>query len=357
MDASLSTKIHGSLYFIPSLLVALGRVRFGAAGGCLIGDLADGGARPIHHILHVMTLFGATFRKENSALVGEVGALQGRTIDIMDYSEIRDFLTGPLVSGATKTAIIAGLGANNLTVVRNPYRKADVNELVKYIASAGNVVEWKSNALQIGSQTAPLQRWVEHSLISDISEIITYIAFSVIAGVSVRIERLGVADVRRSLEPELALLERMEVPVIWLEDGLYVDPPKMVRSVDIEVTSLGIYSDHQPFFALMLLKGDRPARIREYVWKSRFEYARELKKLGAVITVGDGEIVVHPSRLKPTSETLVARDLRGAAALLMAGVSTRSHFQLSGAEHLARGYSNLLPNLRSFGAELKERDI
>jgi UDP-N-acetylglucosamine 1-carboxyvinyltransferase len=358
VDAGLSAEIHGSLYLIPSLLVAMGRVRFETAGGCLIGDSANLGARPTHHILSVLKMFGATFRVENALLIGEVDALQHCEIDIMDYSDKRDLLTGPLVSGATKTAVIASLGASKLTTIRNPYWKPDVVELVKCISNAGHGTEWKSNSLEIaGRAFPPERRWSEHCLISDLSEIITFIAFSVMSGVSVGIEGLAVDAVRQGIAPELDLLERMEVPIVWLENGLRIDPPRVVRSVDIDVTSVGIYSDHQPFFALMLMRGSRPAYIREHVWKSRFDYARELKKLGAIISIRDGEILIYPSHLRPTHETLVARDLRAAAALLIAGVSTRGHFQLSGAEHLERGYSNLIQNLSAFGAQLQQRDI
>ena len=356
IDKSLSAEIHGSLYLIPSLLAAMGQVRFHGAGGCLIGDPATGGARPIEHIVHVLERFGAQFHRRGRSLVGHASILRASEIDMMDYSERSDFLTGPLVSGATKTAVIASLGAGGVTIVHNPYPKPDVTELLNSIAKAGGFVKQQTNSIEIArSTTWPLQDWTEHILISDLSEIITYIAFAVMTGVSITIQGVTADRVRRGLSVELALLERMEVPLLWLDECLRVDPPEKVRSVDIEVTSVGIYSDHQPFFALMLLKGDRPAYIREHVWKDRFDYARELKKLGADITLGEGKIMIRPSRLRCASNTLVARDLRAAAALLVAGVSAGGRFRLDGAEHLARGYSNVMQNLRALGVEAEEQ--
>jgi UDP-N-acetylglucosamine 1-carboxyvinyltransferase len=151
------------------------------------------------------------------------------------------------------------------------------------------------------------------------------------------------------LAAELALLDEMGVVLTWREDFLLVQPPAQVRSVDVEVTSVGIYSDHQPFFALMLLCGDRPASIRERVWTGRFTYARELVKLGALIEIGNGEILVHPSVLKSFDGTLVATDLRAAAALVIAACMTMSPIRVAGLDHLQRGYAALLSTLERLG--------
>ena len=87
IPSSLSRKIHGSLYFIPTYLGRLGKVRFADSGGCQIGNPEESGKRPIQHILSVMERFGANFNKHDGFLVGKTSNLHGCEIDIMDYSE------------------------------------------------------------------------------------------------------------------------------------------------------------------------------------------------------------------------------------------------------------------------------
>lgn len=350
VDGSLSSEIHGSVYLIPALIAASGKVQFKGSGGCRIGDKTGGGERPIHHMVHVLERFGARFRRQGDWLIGEANGLDGCIIDMMDYSDQASLLTGPLVSGATKTAIIAALGAKGVTVVHHPYPKPDVTELLDSIAAAGGLIARRRGAIEIARAPEwPSQKWTEHVLISDLSEIITYIALAVMTGLSITIEGVTADRVRSGLTAEITFLQKMGVALTWNDEALHVTPPAKIRSVDIDVTSVGIYSDHQPFFALMLLKGDRPSRIREHVWRSRFDYAQELMKLGADISIGDGEITIRPSDLRRTSSTLVGRDLRAAGALLVAGVSAGAPFRLEGAEHLTRGYSHLIENLHALG--------
>jgi UDP-N-acetylglucosamine 1-carboxyvinyltransferase len=197
-----------------------------------------------------------------------------------------------------------------------------VTELVTSVARAGGVVAVSDGQIDVSASLYwPSDDWFEHALISDISEIITYVALAVSTGKTLTIEGITVDRVRSGLAPEINFLDAMDIPLRWEQDRLQIEPPDQVRSVDIEVTSVGIHSDHQPFFASMLLKGDRPARIREHVWNDRFGYARELRKLGANIHIGEGEIIVLPSRLHCARAHVVACDLRGAAALVIAAIA------------------------------------
>jgi UDP-N-acetylglucosamine 1-carboxyvinyltransferase len=350
---ALSQRIHGSLYLIPAFLGRLGSVRFEEAGGCQIGDQAQGHRRPVDHMLSVLESFGARFETNGVTLTGSTRGLRACELDIMDYSEQRDVLTGPRVSGATKTAILAAACVRNGTsVIRNPYPKPDVTELLAFLRRCGHSVQQKEGAVHISHGSPAPGTTPTHALISDISEVMTYITCAVFHEVPLTLEGLPVDRVRAGLAEELRLLERMGVRLEWTEDSVSVAHQGGVRGVDIDVTSVGIYSDHQPFFALMLLKADRPCRIREWVWKHRFGYAQELMKLGAKLEPGEDSIVVHPSTLRPAKEPLHAGDLRAAAVLVLAALGVEGETRLTGAHHLDRGYERLLEDLQSLGARM-----
>jgi UDP-N-acetylglucosamine 1-carboxyvinyltransferase len=346
----LSRRIHGSLYLIPAYLSHFGAVEFRGAGGCTFSDRNGVPGRPVQHMLSVLERFGASFVHRDGCLYGSASGFRPCDIDIMDYTDSAD-LNGPYVSGATKTAILAAAAATEGTsTIRHPYSKPDVLELLAYLRAAGHDVDHRGQTIHI--TPGRLHTPVSYSLISDISQIMTFVACSIFHRVPLTLERVTMPRAREGLRAELRLLEAMRVPLVWTEETLSVGVPDQLASTDIDVTGIGIYSDHQPFFALMLLRGEHRARIREFVWKDRFGYARELVKLGAAISLGDGWIEVFPSRLRGTPDRLVAGDLRAAAVLVLAALAADSETWIENAEHLTRGYPKFVDDLRRLGARI-----
>jgi len=353
----LSSTVHGSLYLVAPVLGRWGRMEFtGRSGGCMIGDRSRDGARPTSHIRSVLSRFGAAFETCGEGFRGQASGLAGCDVDVMDYSDDADVLTGPLVSGATKTAILAAMSGIGTTRIRHPYPKPDAMELLDFASRYGFDVRRTQDEVVIHSlrsrcPAAPVQPF---RVISDLSQIITFICASVWCGVKMTLELTDADQVRLGLGEELRILQQMGIRLEWRPEGVDCIPPSRLRSVDIDVTSVGIYSDHQPFFALMLLKGDRPARIRERVWRDRFTYAPALAKLGARLELQDDALIVHPSTLRaPGRVTLEAHDLRTAAVLLLAALSAEGDVYLKGTDHLQRGYEGLIDDLRALGASFR----
>lgn len=349
---ALSARIHGALYFLPALLARFGQVEIGSCGGCRIGDARDDGRRPVHHMVSVLERFGASFEVRGERLIGRARRLRPCTIDMLDYSDRRDLLTGPLVSGATKTAILAAASAGGgVTRILHPYPKPDVTELLKLLRALGHAVRLEGDVLEIERGTEPST--AEVRLMSDISEIMTWSAVGLFHGVPLAIEDITVGEVRAGLRPELELLERMGIEPEFGQDAMRVGPVARIRATDIEVTSVGIYSDHQPFFALLLLGADGPATIREHVWKQRFQYAAELRKLGLPLSVENDRLSIRPGNPSVAGQTLQAADVRGAAALVIAALRVDGPTRIDGVGHLKRGYRDFFGNLAALGARVE----
>ncbi len=89
--------------------------------------------------------------------------------------------------------------------------------------------------------------------------------------------------------------------------------------------------------------------MRESVYDNRFGYIRELGKMGADITVSQNRAVVNGGRpLWGTS--LVAGDLRGGAALIIAGLMAEGYSEIDGLYHVDRGYEDIAGRLQALGA-------
>lgn len=352
----LAAQSHSSLYLMPAVLARTGRVVLGPSGGCQIGAACAAGRRPVAHMISVLERFGAHIECSGERVVGWCDGLRPCDIDIMSYSDRPDILTGPWVSGATKTAILAASVADGPSVIRHPYAKPDVTELLLFLEAGGYRVERRADSLVIGPpDDGGTAGPVRHTLVPDLGVVITYIAWAVCRK---RTAVLGGLDarLRHGLEPEFSLLGEMGVRLTWRSDELLVEPADRLRSVHIEVTSVGIYSDHQPFFALMLLGADRAASMREQVWTERFGYCAELRKLRARVAVHGDRLDIEPSELAGSGQTLIAGDLRAAATLLLAAGMVDGPNIVTGVHHLHRGYEDLPATLRREGVTIRELD-
>jgi UDP-N-acetylglucosamine 1-carboxyvinyltransferase len=354
---SLPCNIHGSLYLIPAVLGRFSEVRFPGSGGCRIGG-GPGGERPVSHVIDVLRQFGARLEVEGTTIAGTAGRFQACDIDILRYSDDPTRPNGPLVSGATKTAIIAAaLCERGTTTIRHPYPKVDVTDLLAFLQWSGCCEVARSRDLIAITASAPRDTSRDRfELVDDISEFMTYVAFSVLHALPIRARARQPERMRIALAPELETLARLGIDIRNADGGLALDPPERVTSIDLEATSEGIYSDHQPFFALMQLRGDREASLLDRVWTGRYAYAPGLIELGADISVDRDALRIRPSRLTRRGKLLTGHDTRSAAALLIASLQLPGTRLRGAATHLGRGYDDFLTKLRSMGASISSSD-
>lgn len=351
----LAEKIHGAIYLIPVLLGRFKQVSFSSFGGCAIGE---NGGRPIQHMLDVLSHFGAHFSFNDEKIVGRIKEFSPCTIDIMKFSDFTDDLTGPLVSGATKTAILASMFVTQgVTNILNPYLKPDVTELLDFLKLNGFYIHYNKNKIVIFPPNIPVDmhsdRCVTMTLLSDLSEVITYLTLSALSGKKIVLHCKNLDRVVKGLQAELNLFARIGICINYNASDIYAETPHPLKAIDVVVNSMGIYSDHQPFFALLLCHADGNSSMEERVWKNRFSYAHELNKIGTAIAVCDRSITINPARLHSVSQSLHAHDLRSAAVLLVAAIVRNGETTITGSEHLERGYTHLIANLSRLGARVQ----
>ncbi|MBV9575138.1 MAG: hypothetical protein JO149_00770, partial [Gammaproteobacteria bacterium] len=244
-----SQHIHGAIYFLPVLLGRFQQVEMGNCGGCALGNYSIGGRRPLEHMLSVLKKFGASFYQQDEKMIGTTEGFHACTIDIRDYSEQKDILTGPLVSGATKTAILAAAAVQHgKTIIFYPYPKPDVMELLKFLQACGYGISYGKNFVEI-SPPKEKAKQVAYHLMSDISQIMTYITLSVYCKTPLTLTHITTAQVKAGLKAEFNYFKKMGIHLNFTNNTISIAKVKNISALNIEVTSIGIYSDHQPFFA------------------------------------------------------------------------------------------------------------
>lgn len=355
----LSDRIHGSIYLVPALLARTGRAAAAGFGGCRIGDSGDAGRRPVHHVVEVLARFGADAAVRDEGLTATAHRLVGTTVDLRDFMSDRELMTGPLYSGATKTALIAAAAAHGTSAIRYPYPKPDVTELVAALRAAGIRVDGADGSAQyVVHGQGPHRADFTRRLPADGLEVLTFLTCSV--HLRSRLLLTGVTpDDLRGIAAEIDFLRAMGIEPTWTEHGdLYAQRPDgPVRAHDAVVASRGIFSDAQPFLSLLLTGADAPATVRDTVWPDRFAYASELTALGADIAATDsGSATIRPRTPSRGGLTVHATELRGAATLLLAALGIDGTTVIEGVDHLDRGYDDLIGKLIALGGDIAAVD-
>ena len=343
--------IHGSMYLCPALLCSNGEFNYFGSGGCKIGN-GNNNERPIEHIMSVMNLFGASIEFNQVGIHGiykSDNSWEPVEVDISKYSTTPEFLSGALVGGATKTAIIMSLFRDNV-IIKNPYIKTDVLDMIAFIQMLGKSVVVNQDELIIsGTLHNNCDFAYRVTLTECVSEIITYSSLAILQHTKLTFRELNKSIIVRGLKPEFELFNNMGIVYKWEQSDLIIEPTFNIFPQLIDVLPRTIQSDHQPFFALLLSFGKGVSTITDYVWKNRYHYINNLNMMNCVITQENNAIQIFPSTLMPCSRELRARDVRCAAVTLLAMILSRSSSNLIEAEHIFRGYSHLQEHLLEMG--------
>ena len=91
--------------------------------------------------------------------------------------------------------------------------------------------------------------------------------------------------------------------------------------------------------------------VSERVFNGRFGVHAQLIRLGAAIVAGQTSAEVTGGR-KLHGERVFAKELRGGAALVIAGLAAEGETVIRGSEHIERGYQDICRDLGQLGAEI-----
>ncbi len=348
----LSEQIHGSLYLMPALLARFGKCVFGKSGGCQIGSQTQGYERPVEHVLDVMINFGASVKYLGDEIVVEAAKLNATTIDMNNYAYIDDQVMGPLTSGATKTAILLALSIEEgVTVILNPFLKSETIDLLRFAKLLGFKVDYDSSKIEISYDNLPSN--LDYKVISDPSEIITYMCIAGYHEIELCLTNITLERTWPILTPELGLFNKIGLDYRIDSHNVIVKGGAELVAVDIEITPYGICTDHHPLLVALMLKANGASKITEHVWYDRFNYITEAEKFCVSLKRDENSVSILPSKLCHAQEIIVCPDLRAAALLMILALDAPGSNVLANSHHLNRGYVNFVSNLKKMNAHIE----
>ena len=327
----LMLEMRSSVIFMGALLARCGEARLCPPGGCQLGR------RPIDLHLGALRQLGAEIDDSGEEIVCTAKALRG--------AEIR--LPFPSV-GATENTMLAATAAEGETIIRGAAREPEIAALQDYLRAIGCEVRGAGTDTVVirggrGTQSA------EHRIIADRIAASTMACAAAACGGSVELRGVDPAH----FSTVLYFLKQAGCDIISENRSVWLRSAGKLHAVGEIVTRPypGFPTDAQPVLMAALLKAGGRSHITETIFENRFRQVPELRRLGADIGLaGQSAEIWGVDSLHGT--VLNATDLRGGAAMIVAGLTAEGQTVVYDEGHVRRGYEQFDVRLRALGADI-----
>ena len=328
----LMREMRSSVIFLGAIISRFGRAVTSMPGGCELGP------RPIDLHLKALRQMGVKIEEEHGYITCVAEKLHGANIH----------LSFPSV-GATENVMLAAVRADGTTILSNAAKEPEIVDLQNYLNGMGAKI--------IGSGTSEIRiegvkklHAVEHTVIPDRIVAATYLACSAITGGMVELTNVDCSHI----EAILSVMRECGSQFYINGDRLVHVPPKEILPVDCIRTQPypGFPTDAQSPLMAVLTMAKGTSIFVENIFESRFKHVVELARMGADITV-DGRMAVIRGVDCLSGAKVSAMDLRGGAALVVAGLAAQGRTTIDNVYHIDRGYENIEATLAKAGAKIK----
>jgi UDP-N-acetylglucosamine 1-carboxyvinyltransferase len=135
-------------------------------------------------------------------------------------------------------------------------------------------------------------------------------------------------------------------------EGILATSDGKLSSVDVATLPYpGVATDYKPSLVTLLSVASGVSIVSENLFSGRFRYVDELRRMGANITIEGHHAVIRGVR-RLSGAQVRAPDIRAGAALVLAGLVAEGETEVSGADHIDRGYEDFHGRLRALGADV-----
>lgn len=137
-------------------------------------------------------------------------------------------------------------------------------------------------------------------------------------------------------------------------EGLYVQAPERPEAVPLIRTGPypGFPTDLQSAAMAVLTRADGVSCMEENIFENRFRIVDSLRKMGAQIKMKDERHAVITGVESLRGSKTEATELRGGAALILAGLAAEGESLVTGQHFIERGYENICRDFRELGARI-----
>ncbi len=327
----LMREMRSTVIMAGALLGRFKEVTFSYPGGC------DIGSRPIDLHINAFKKLGVEITEEAGFIKCKANKIIGTNIDL-DFPSV----------GATENIILATVLSTGTTTINNAAMEPEIIDMVQFLKKMGAKIQGEGTNQIIIDGVEKLSG-VSYNIMPDRIEAGTILCAVAATGGNVTLDNV----MPEHLTAVINKLEETGCKIEINNKKITLNAPKKLKSIDIKtMTYPGFPTDLQQIFATMLVKASGTSIIVENIFESRYKYISELRKMGAKITV-EGKTAIIKGARKINATTVVCTDLRGGAALVIAGLMAKGKSRVENIGYIQRGYEKLENKLGSLGAKIK----
>ena len=331
MNSESVGKMRSSIMLLGAMLGRFGKAVMSYPGGCVIG------ARPIDLHLDALKKMGVKIEREEDYFTATSEKLTGTIVEL------------PIPSvGASENVILAATCAKGTTILKNAAPEPEIVALCDFLKAAGAEISLKDEdgKLNIIIRGGERLNPVSFKVPADRIVAGTYMLSVLGVGGHVFLEDApakhmkAVIDLAKEMNADVGISEKgialladcITKPIPYLETAIYPLFP-----TDLQSQLLAI---------LTIANGE--SVIHERIFEDRFKIVPQLIKMGADITVkGNTATVKGVNRLRGAKVS--ANELRGGAALVIAGIIADGSTIIENRHYIERGYEDIARDFRNLG--------
>ena len=331
----LMRQMRSSVILAGSLLGKYKKAIFSYPGGC------DIGSRPIDLHLKGFEKLGINITKNYGNISCICDKIIGEKIDL-DFPSV----------GATENIMLASCLGEGTTLITNAAMEPEIIDLQNFLNKMGAKINGAGSS-QIQIEGVKKLRDVSYNVMPDRIEAGTFLCATVATEGNVKLKNLN----PEHITPIINKLEEIGCKIKVEKTAIELLAPKRIKATDIKTMPYpGFPTDMQSIFASMLTTAKGTSIVIENIFENRYKYIQELNRMGAKISI-EGKTAIIKGVRKLYGTTVNATDLRGGAAMVIAGLMAKGTTNIENIGYILRGYEKLENKLTSLNADIKIEKI
>ncbi|MFV0441880.1 MAG: UDP-N-acetylglucosamine 1-carboxyvinyltransferase [Lachnospirales bacterium] len=338
VDEDLVMQMRCSIVFLGALVGRFKECKIGYPGGCELGS------RPIDLHLKGLRALGVTIREEHGFIYAKAEELKGAEINL-DFPSV----------GATENIILASVFAKGITTIYNGAKEPEIVDLQNFLNMCGAKVRGAGTNKIVIEGVEKLNKYNCYEVMSDRIVAGTYIVATAMTGGDVTVKNVD----SEQIKPILSKIEEVGCKVtIYEKDKLInIKSQNRLKAFDKLITMPypAFPTDMQSQMMALATILDGTSIIVETIFESRNKHIGELMKMGGNIILSNDGMTSIIKGVKGLQGTIVtAKDLRGGASLILAGLVAEGNTTVKNSHYVERGYANIEEDLSSLGCKIKK---
>jgi len=334
-DEKLVKKLRGSIVLIGPLLARFGKAVLSQPGGCLIGT------RPIDDHLDVFKQMGIKIK------------YKGKKFYFSGKPKAGHIVLKKMSVTATENAIMASVFSEGITKIHVAAAEPEIKDLADFLNSMGAKIKG-AGTYEIEVEGVRELKGVEYEILFDRIEAGTYI----IAGIITNSEIIVGPIITEHLDLFFKKLKDAgaKFEIIKKDGKEYVKTLKHGKLISQDIDPRpypGFATDLQPQYAVLMTQAEGRTEIFDTMFEGRFKYLEELKFMKANVEIlnPNKAVICGPSELK--GREVSSLDIRGGAAVVLAGLAADGETIVNDVDFIDRGYEKMDEKLKGVGADIK----